>query len=134
MKIPTDTANKAIQGNWQCKRRHLVAKLVTNASSATWWPKLEPIQVVPPGGARSTNCWPNLQEMQVAPSGGQMQNQCKKRHLVAKIGTNTSYKLHHLLAKLGTNTSDATFKLIYVIKMIQLIEAMPWVRCASGNV
>ena len=45
-----------------------MAKLVTNASSATWWPKLEPIQVVPPGGARSTNCWPNLQKMQVAPS------------------------------------------------------------------
>ena len=63
-----------------------------------------------------------------------MQNQCKKRHLVAKIGTNTGYKLHHLLAKLGTNTSDATFKLISVRKMIQVIEAMPWVRCASGNV
>ena len=27
---------------WQCKWRHLVAKLVTNAS--TWWPKLEPME------------------------------------------------------------------------------------------
>ena len=27
-----------------------MAKLVTNASSATWWPKLELIQVTPPGG------------------------------------------------------------------------------------
>ena len=40
----------------------------------------------------------------------------------------------HILAKLGTNTSEATFKLISVRKIIQIIEAMLWVRCASGNV
>ena len=42
---------------WQCKWRHLVAKLVTNASSATWWLNLQSMQLAPPGGARSTNCW-----------------------------------------------------------------------------
>ena len=42
----------------------------TNASGAIWWPKLE--------------------LMQVAQSGGQICNQCKWRHLVAKIGTNAS--------------------------------------------
>ena len=45
--IPTDDVNKSM---WQCKRRHLMAKLVTNASSATWWPTLEPMQVAPSGG------------------------------------------------------------------------------------
>ena len=29
---------------WQCKWRHLVAKLVTNASSAAWWPKLKSME------------------------------------------------------------------------------------------
>ena len=62
---------------WQCKWRHRMTKLVTNASSTTWWPKLEPMQEAPPGGARSTNCWPHLQAMQVAPSGVQIYNQCK---------------------------------------------------------
>ena len=38
--IPTDDANRTIIGN---VAMHLVAKLVTNASSATWWAKLEPI-------------------------------------------------------------------------------------------
>ena len=32
----------------KCKSRHLEAKFTTNASSATWWPKLELIQVKPP--------------------------------------------------------------------------------------
>ena len=97
----------------QCKWRHLVAKFVTNA--------------------RSTNCWPHLQ---VAPSGGQIYNQCKYRHLGTKIVT--IYKLHHLLVKLRSNTtcitSDATFKLISVRKMIPVIESIPWVCFASGNV
>ena len=46
------------QGMWQC------------ACEITWWPTLE--------------------SMQVVPSGGQIFNQCKWRHLVAKIGTNAS--------------------------------------------
>ena len=29
---------------WQLKWRHLVAKLVTNASSAAWWPKLKSME------------------------------------------------------------------------------------------
>ena len=67
------------------------------------------------GNAISATWWPKLELTQVAPPGG------------VSVG-------HHLLAKLGTNTSDATFKLISVRKMIQDIDAMPWVRCASGNV
>ena len=56
--ILTDNANRAIQGNvamhvtlpggqlWnQCKWCHLVAKFVTKASIATWWPKLEPMLI-----------------------------------------------------------------------------------------
>ena len=29
---------------------HLVAKVKTSASGATWWPNLEPKKVAPPGG------------------------------------------------------------------------------------
>ena len=48
-----------------------------NASGTTWRVNLEPMQVVPPSGARSTNCWPHLQAILVAPSGGKIYNQCK---------------------------------------------------------
>ena len=34
----------------QCKWRHLVAKLFTNTSGATWWPNFLKVQVAPPGG------------------------------------------------------------------------------------
>ena len=68
--------------NWnQCKWRHLVAKLITNASCA--------------------NFWPHLQENQVAPSGCHIYNQ---------------YKYKYLVAKLGTDTCEANFKLISVRK------------------
>ena len=60
--------------------------------------------------------------MQVVPSGGQICNQCKWRHLVAKI---------------VTNTSDAIWRTILQLMKIapsQVIDSIPWVRCASGNV
>ena len=40
--LPTDDANRAILGN--------VAKSVTNARSANFWPNLQPMQVAPPAG------------------------------------------------------------------------------------
>ena len=46
--IPTDDVNRAIIGNVACKWRHMVAKLVTNASSSSGV-QLEPIQVAPSG-------------------------------------------------------------------------------------
>ena len=49
--------------NWnQFMRCHLKVKFTTNGSSATWWPKLEQIQV--------TSCitsWPDLEPIQVTP-------------------------------------------------------------------
>merc|ERR1712112_28324 len=88
----------------KCKWRHLVvkfginmqvvhpvAKLATNASGAIWWSNLESI-------CKWCIRWQNWQPMQVAPSGGQIWNQyasgasggkignqCKWRHLVAKL-------------------------------------------------
>ena len=38
--IPTDDVNGQSQAMWQCKWRHLVAKIETNASGNTWWPNL----------------------------------------------------------------------------------------------
>ena len=81
---------------WQCKWWHLVAKLVTIPCSATWWPKLEPVQVAPSGGARSTNCWLHWQAMQVVPPGGRTWNQkwchlqidfCQKNDLRYRVNT-----------------------------------------------
>ena len=94
--------DRQANGNW---RKSKLQQKILFASSTTWWPKLEPMQVAPPG-------WPHLQAMQVTPSGGQIYNQCKWSHI------GTIYKLHNLLVKLRTGTSDATFKLISVRKMI----------------
>ena len=60
--IPAGDVNRQSQAMWQCKWRHLVARFryssgkkhqqlatfTSNAVSATWWPKLELIQVMPP--------------------------------------------------------------------------------------
>ena len=62
--ILTDTANKAIQGMWQCSSQ------ISNQSSAIWWQ--------------------NLQLMQAELSGGQIWNQRKCYHPVVKFGTNSS--------------------------------------------
>ena len=53
--------------------------------------------------------------MQVAPSCGQFFNSCKWRHLVAKFGTNASG------ATISWRDNSS-------------LDAIPWVRCASGNV
>ena len=34
-----------------------MAKIITNASSAIWWPKLQPMQVAPSGGQMQCNHW-----------------------------------------------------------------------------
>ena len=63
-----------------------MAKFVTKASIATWWPKLEP--------------------MLIALHVGQIWNQCWWRHLVVKFRTNTSGTA---LAKCVTNASGILF-------------------------
>ena len=86
--ILTDSSSRAIQGNvamhvtlpggqrWnQCKWCHLVAKFVTEANIATWWPQLEPMLI-------------------------------------------------------GTNASGILFSW----RDKQVLDAIPWVRCASDNV
>ena len=52
-----------------------------NASDTTWWPTLEPTQVMSPD---------YLQTMHVAPSGGQIYQQCKWHHLVVEVTSNAS--------------------------------------------
>ena len=56
-------------GQWWCGVA-ISATFADNAGGATWWLNLQPIQVVPPGG--------------------QICNQCKWRHLLAKIVSNAS--------------------------------------------
>ena len=92
--IPTDNANRAIQGNVAMHWCNLVANFRTNASGATSCPNFEPMQVVPIYNSMqvakfgkwchlvakfSTNAsgaiwWPNLELMQVVPFGGQICN------------------------------------------------------------
>ena len=117
----------------QCKGRHLVAKFGTNASGAIWWPNLELMQGAPSGGQICNKCKrchlvDNFQLMQIAPSGGQ-------------IGTNA---LHYMLAKFSTNTCGTTYnwpnleptqvEFYLAGEITQVIDSIPWVRCASGNV
>ena len=61
--------------------------------------------------------------MQVAPPGGQIWNQCQVHYMFAKFGTNS-----------GGITWWSTFELFTSEKIIQVINSIPWVRCASGNV
>ena len=98
----------------QCKWCHLVVKYGTNASGTIWWANLQLMQLAPSGGqiwnqSKWCTLWPNWQPMQVAPSGGQSCNQFKKFHW-------------------------NQFQTILVERFYQVIDSIPWVRCASGNV
>merc|ERR1712074_227052 len=60
--------------------------------------------------------------MQVVHLVGKIGNQCKRRHLVAKFATNSrSFTVHQ-------------FQTILVERFTQVMDSIPWVRCASGNV
>ena len=82
-----------------------------HTSGAIWWQNLELVPVAPSGCQFSTHAT----IMQVAPSCGQFFNSCKWRHLVAKFGTNASG------ATISWRDNSS-------------LDAIPWVRCASGNV
>ena len=66
--------------------------------------------------------------MQVAPSGGQICNKCKWCHLVAKFGTNASCAIW------WPNLELMQVEPPLAGEITQALDAIPWVRCASGNV
>ena len=66
--------------------------------------------------------------MQVAPSGGQICNKCKWCHLVAKYDTNASCAI--CLPSLELMQVEPPL----AGEITQVRGALPWVRCASGNV
>ena len=90
--------------------RHLVTKFVTNASSAIWWA--------------------NLQLMQLVTSGGQIWNQCNWCHKVAKFVINASGAIWCPNLQPIRNQ----FQTILVEKFTQVMDSIPWIRCASGDV
>ena len=65
--------------------------------------------------------------MQVAPSGGQICNKCKWCHLVAKFGTNASCAIWWPSLELMQVEPPLAGEIT------QALDAIPWVRCASGN-
>ena len=67
--------------------------------------------------------------MQVAPSGGENWNQCKWHHLVVMFGTNTSGTTYN-----WPNLEPMQVAFYLAGEITQVKEAIPWVRCASGNV
>ena len=85
-----------------------MAKFATKVSGAMWWQ--------------------NLELMQVAPSGGQICNKCKWCHLVAKFGTNASCAIWWPSLELMQVEPPLAGEIT------QALDALPWVRCASGNV
>ena len=82
-----------------------MANFANNASGATWWPNVKPVQV-----------------------GGQICNLYKWRHLVAKFATYTSGAIW--CPKNATNASGA----MLLLNLIPSHGVHFWVRCASGNV
>ena len=100
-----------------CPWLHLQAKQVApsgcqnynHASSATWWPKLEP--------------------MLIALRVGQIWNQFWWHSLVVKFSTNTSGTTYN-----WPNLEPMQVAFYLAGEITQVIDSMPWVRCASGNV
>ena len=86
-----------------------MVKFVTNASSATWWPKLEPM----------------LSTLHV----GQIRNHVWWHHLVVKFWTNTSGTTYN-----WPNLEPKQVAFYLAGEITQVIDSIPWVRCASGNV
>ena len=86
-----------------------MVKFVTNASSGTWWPKLEP--------------------MLIALHVGQIWNQFWWHHLVVKFWTNTSGTTYN-----WPNLEPMQVAFYLAGEITQVIDSTPWVRCASGNV
>ena len=77
--IPTNDANRAIQGNVAMQWCNLMANLRTNASGATLYPNFEPTQIMVAQfaiDASGSFWWPNLQSVYYT---------LKVLHLVAKI-------------------------------------------------
>ena len=74
----------------------VVPQFTTDASGATWRLNVQLVQVAPSGGQVWNNAssaiwwWLYLYFVQVAPPGNQIWNQCKWRHLAAKLATNVS--------------------------------------------
>ena len=67
--------------------------------------------------------------MQVAPPVGQIWNQFWWHHLVVKFWTNTSGTTYN-----WPNLEPMQVALYLAGEITQVKEAIPWVRCASGNV
>ena len=76
--------------------------------------------------------------MQVVPSGDQICNQCMWLHLVAKFGTNASGAILRTILQLMqiAPPGDQNWKKCKFLagEITQVKEALPWVRCTSGNV
>ena len=76
--------------------------------------------------------------MQVVPSVGQICNQCMWLHLVAKFGTNVSgailWTILQLMQIVPPGEQNWNQWLFLAGEITQVKEAIPWVRCAAGNV
>ena len=131
-----------------------MVKFVTNARSATWWPKLEPMLIALRVGqiwnqfwwhhlvvkfstntSGTTYNWPNLEPMQVA---------FYLAWEITQVKIWNQFWWHHLVLKFWTNTSGTTYnwpnlepmQVVFYLagEITQVIDSTPWVRCASGNV
>ena len=99
-------------------------KFATNASGAIWWTILQLMQVTQPGE--------------------KICNLCNWCHLVAKFATNAIGAIWgHLMDNFATNANCATWwpnldsmQVAFYLagEITQVIDSIPWVRCASGNV
>jgi len=82
--------------------------------------------------ATNANCtilWSNLELMQVAPPVGQIWNQFWWHHLVVKFWTNTSGTTYN-----WPNLEPMQVAFYLAGEITQVIDSIPWVRCASCNV
>merc|ERR1712218_565348 len=121
-----------------CKWRHLVAKFLSNASGATWWPNYLLMQVAPPGdqivyqykwrhlvakfltNASGATWWPNFLLMQLAPPGGQISNKCMWYNLFM-FTKFASYKVPPVMVSThGSVVPLAMFLLLLMILVLKM--------------
>ena len=70
-----------------------------------------------------------MEPMPIALNVGQIWNQCWWRHLVVKFWTNTSGTTYN-----WPNLEPMKVEFFLAGDITQVIDSIPWVRCASGNV
>ena len=140
MKIPTQfklmiTIGQS-QAIWKCKWRHLVAKFVTRSSGAFRWPSFR-ILTKFQDSDQISGFWLNFRILTKFQDFNQISGFWPNFRILTKFQDfyqifkiSTKYQVFNQISEFWPN-----FRILISVRgMIQVIESIPWVHRASGNV